>query len=174
MDIKAALIREHSSAMRDKIVAYVGDDKKRFEELIFLMLTSEYRVAQRAAWPVSYCVENYPELIKPWLQKMIKKLDEKNIHDAIKRNSLRILQTVNIPEKLCGELYNKCYKFLHDINEPIAIRVFSLSVMENISTKYPELKGEVQHNAESLLHCGIPALESRSRIVIKQLKKKRL
>jgi len=169
MKIKEALLKEHSKVQMQKIVAYVGDDKKRFAELITLMLTAEYRTAQRAAWPVSYCIEAHKDLIKPWFAKMIKKLGEENIHDAIKRNTLRVLEDVGIPEKYCGTLYDISYAFLHDLKEPIAIRVFALSVLANISKKYPELKTEVIHNAESLLHCGIPALESRSKKVLKQL-----
>ncbi len=169
MDIREALIKEHSKAQKDKIVAYVGNDKTRFAELITLMLTAEYRVAQRAAYPVSYCVEKHPELVKPWFGKMIKKLNEPNIHDAIKRNTLRILENIDIPDTYCGALYDISYTYLHSLKEPIAIRVFALSVMANIAKKYIELKTEVKHDAESLLHCGIPALESRSRKVLKQL-----
>jgi hypothetical protein len=54
MDIKQALMKEHSKAQMLKIVAYIGDDKKKFAELMTLMLTAEYRVAQRAAYSVSY------------------------------------------------------------------------------------------------------------------------
>jgi hypothetical protein len=169
MKIKEALLKEHSKTQMQKIVAYVGDDKKRFAELITLMLTAEYRTGQRAAWPMLYCIENNKDLIKPWFSKMIKKLGEKNIHDAIKRNTLRVLEDVDIPEKYCGTLYDISYAFLHNLKEPIAIRVFALSVLANISKKYPELKTEVIHNAESLLHCGIPALESRSKKVLNQL-----
>lgn len=171
MDIKEALLKEHSKAQMLKIVAYIGNDKKKFAELIPLMLTAEYRVAQRAAYPVSYCVEKQPELITPWFGKMIKKMGDKTTHDAIRRNALRILEDIDIPEEYCGELFEISNRYLHDIKEPIAVRAFSISVMCNIAKKYPDLKNEVKHNAESLLHCGIPALESRSRKVLKQLAK---
>ena len=171
MNIREALLQEHTKAQMLKIVAYVGSDKKRFAELMKLMLTDEYRVAQRAAWPVSHCIDTDKALLKPWLGKMIKKLTEKDIHDAIKRNTLRVLQDVDIPMAYCGALFDICYLYVHSLKEPIAVRAFSLSVLENISKKYPELRTEVVHDAESLLHCGIPALESRSRKIIKAIKK---
>ena len=170
MNIKEALLKEHSKSQTLKIVTYIGNDKKLFSELITLMLTAEYRIAQRAAWPVSCCIEKNKDLVKPWFGKMIKKLNQENIHDAIKRNTLRVLQDIDIPEKYCGKLYNICYAFLHSIQEPIAVRAFALTVLTNISKKYPELKTEVLHSAESLLHCGIPALESRCKQAIKKLK----
>jgi hypothetical protein len=170
MNIKEALLQEHSKKQCLKIVAYVGDDKKLFAELITLMITGEYRVAQRAAYSVSYCVQKHPALIKPWFGKMIKKMGDKQAHDAIRRNSLRILEDIDIPEKYCGELFEISNNYLHDIKEPIAVRVFSISVMFNIAKKYPDLNNEVKHNAESLLHCGIPALESRSKNILKEIK----
>ena len=170
MNIREALIKEHSKRQCNRIVDYVGNDKKRFAELIILMLTDEYRIAQRAAWPVSYCIQKNDRLIQPWFGKMINKLQELNIHDAIKRNTLRVMQDLCIPEKHCGVLYDICYAYLHSIKEPIAIRVFALSVLSNIAQKHPELKIEVIHDAENFLHCGIPALESRSRKVLKQFK----
>jgi len=170
MNIKESLLHEHSKAQMLKIVAYIGNDKKKFAELMTLMLTAEYRIAQRAAYPVSYCVEKHPALITPWFDKMIQKMSDKTAHDAIRRNALRILEDIDIPEKYCGELFEISNHYLHNIKEPIAVRAFSISVMCNIAKKYPDLKNEVKHNAESLLHCGIPALESRSRKVLKQLK----
>ncbi len=171
MHIKEALLQEHSRGQMLKIVAYIGNDKKLFADLISLMLTDDYRIAQRAAWPVSHCVENNPEFIKPWYSKLIKNLKHGNIHDAVKRNTLRILQDIDIPEKYCGELFDICYSFLHSIKEPIAVRAFALTVLVNISEKYPELKTEILHSTESLLQCGVPALESRSRHAIKGLNK---
>ena len=171
MKLREEILKEHSKKQCQKIVRWVGDDKKRFAELIYLMLHDEYRVAQRAAYPVSYCVQNYPELIKPWFGKMIKKMRDKKAHDAIRRNALRILENVDIPEKYCGQLFEISNNYLHDLKEPIAVRAFSISVMYNIAKKYSDLIIEIQHNAESLLHCGIPAMESRSKNILKEIKK---
>ena len=66
MKLREEILKEHSKRQCEKIVAWVGNDKKRFAELINLMLHDEYRVAQRAAWPVSFCVQEYPSLIIPW------------------------------------------------------------------------------------------------------------
>ncbi len=174
MNIREELIKEHSKAQKDKIVAYIGNDKKKFAELMTLMLTAEYRVAQRAAYPVSYCVRKHPHLIRPWFGKMIKKMDDKIAHDAIRRNAVRILEDIDIPEKYCGELFEISNHYLYGIKEPIAVRAFSISVMANIAKKYPDLRNEVKYNAESILHCGIPALESRSRKVLKQINSQRV
>ncbi len=171
MNIREALLQEHSKAQMLKIVAYIGNDKKLFAELMKLMLTGDYRVAQRAAWPVSHCLSLHPSLLNLWFGKLIENLEAQNIHDAIKRNTLRVLQDMEIPEKYCGQLYNTCYTFLHSIKEAIAVRAVSMSVLTNLSKKYPDLQTEILYSAQSLLQSGIPALVNRSKQTIKQLNK---
>jgi hypothetical protein len=172
MNLRETILAEHSKKQCDKIVAWVGDDKKRLAELMKLMLHDEYRVAQRAAYPVSYCVEKHPALITPWFAKMIKRMQEKDVHDAIRRNALRVFEKVDIPEKYCGILFELSNQYLHDIAQPVAVRAFSISVMSNIAQKFPDLMNEVKHNAEALLHCGVPALESRARKHLREISEK--
>lgn len=149
----------------------MGSDKKRFAGLMGLMLEDEYRVAQRAAYAVGYCVQAHPALIRPWIGRLIKKIRQEDIHDAVRRNALRIFEGLDIPEKHCGILYDLSNSYLHDLAQPVAVRAFALSVMSNIAGKYPDLKNEVRLHAESLLRCGIPALESRGRRSLRELKK---
>jgi len=136
MKLRETILREHSKKQCLKIVAWVGDDKNRFAELMKLMLTDEYVVAQRAAYPIGYCVQKHPALIRPWFSKLIKKMQSKNIHDAVRRNALRILEDADIPEKYCGVLFELSNQYLHNLKEPIAVRAFSLSVMNNIAKNF--------------------------------------
>ena len=52
MNLREALLKEHSKKQMLKIVKYIGNDQQRFDELMKLFLESEYRITQRAAWPV--------------------------------------------------------------------------------------------------------------------------
>ena len=65
MDIREALLEEHSKSQRNKIVKYIGTDKKKFAELMRVFFGNENRMTQRAAWPLSYSVAEHPELITP-------------------------------------------------------------------------------------------------------------
>src|ERR1700749_5333372 len=102
MILREQLLKEHSRAGCDRIVRWVGGRQERFDELFRLFLTDEYRVVQRAAWPVSYCVINHPVLIKKHFSNLVKNLRKPGIHDAVKRNSVRLLQSVDIPKRYQG------------------------------------------------------------------------
>src|SRR5215510_14451580 len=118
-----------------KIVRHIGGNQNRFDELMKLFLGNEYRITQRAAWAVSYCAEAYPELIKKHLRNIILNL-RKPIHVAVKRNYVRLLQHIEIPENLQGVLTEICFGFLAD-REPVAVKVFSMTVLAKICIAYP-------------------------------------
>lgn len=89
MNIREEILKEHSRKQTNKIVKSIGNDSKKFKELMHLFFTDEYRVVQRSAWMVNNCAEAHPELIKPYLEKMIDYL-QMPVHDAVRRNTVRI------------------------------------------------------------------------------------
>ncbi len=169
MNIKEELLKEHSKNQTIKIVNYINNDKILFKELMELFLKDEYRVVQRASWVVSYCGIKYPELIKPYLKKMIAKIKEPDIHHAVKRNIVKVWEEVDIPDKLSGEIYTICFNFLQSVDEPIAVKAFSMTVLEKICLKHHELKNELKIIIEELLPFGSAGIIARGKKVLKHL-----
>lgn len=169
MNIRQALLKEHSKHQTTLIVRYIGSDQELFDELMNLFLGDEYRVTQRAAWVVSYCGQAHPELLKPYLKRMIGNLHDKELHDAVKRNTLRVLQDVSIPEELQGFLFSICMSYLTS-QEAVAIKVFAMTVAAGIAHTQPELRKELQLIIEDLLPYESAAFISRAKKTVKLLK----
>ncbi len=144
MDIGAALRSEHSKEQTMRIVHFIGADAKKFKELMTIFFGAEYRMTQRAAWPVSYCIKDHPVLIEPYLEKCIDLLTDKKTHDAVRRNVVRLLQYVEIPKNLLGKVYSHCIDLIDDVNEPVAVRAFAVTVATEIAKSEPELIKELQ------------------------------
>src|SRR5262245_63428700 len=108
MNIRQALMERHSRRQTMAIVEYIGDDARRFAELMKLFFAGEYRLTQRAAGIMNYCAERRPELIKPYLPKLLDCLKRDDMHDAVKRNVVRLLQYVELPRRLMGIVYAHC------------------------------------------------------------------
>ncbi|MBK8304558.1 MAG: hypothetical protein IPK98_14595 [Chloracidobacterium sp.] len=87
---------------------WVGDDPERFAELMRLFLGDVYRITQRAGWPLSNCVEKYPELVKPYFAKLLKQLERDDVHVAVRRNVVRLLQFVDIPKRYGAVVFDAC------------------------------------------------------------------
>lgn len=171
MNIKEVLLKEHSKLNTMQLVNYIGNDKKLFMELMELFLNGEYKVTQRAAWVVSYASIAYPHLIKPYMRKLIDKLKEPKIHDAVKRNIVKIWESIDIPEEVSGEVYDICFGYLRSIDEPIAVKAFSITIVGKIAKQYPELKQELKPTIEDMMPFGTAAIVVRGKKLLKELQK---
>lgn len=170
MKLVEIIEKEHSKRQMEKVVAYVGTSPVRFAELIDLYLSGPYRITQRASWPISNCVEVHPELIKPHLKRMIQFLDKPNIHDAVKRNTVRFLQFIEIPKALKGKVADLCFEYLTSGTEPIGIKVTAMTVLTNLATEFPDLKNELIPIIESQLPYSSAGFRSRALKSLKALK----
>jgi hypothetical protein len=166
--LRAEILAEHSKRQTMRIVRMVGDDAKRFTVLMDVFLNEEYRITQRAAWAVSYCAEAHPKLIRPYLRRMIENL-KKPVHDAVKRNTVRVLQGIDLPTSLLGSAADVCFTFLQSVHEPAAIKANSITVLANICRKEPELKNEFRLILQQHMPFGSPAIIARAKKVLKEL-----
>lgn len=171
MNLREELLKEHSKASCERIVAWVGDDQKRFDELFSIFTLNEYRLVQLSAWPVSYCVQAYPQLIKKHFAKLIKNVQRPGIHGAVKRNTVRLLQHIDIPEKYQGEVMNLCFEFIQSHTEKVAVKAFALTVLENLSKEYPEIIPEVKLIIEEQMPHETAAFKGRALRFIKNTSK---
>ncbi|MCX6350290.1 MAG: hypothetical protein NTX03_00325 [Bacteroidetes bacterium] len=171
MNLRQQLLQEHSLSNTLFITQYIGEDAEKFAELMEIFLGDNYRLTQRAAWVVSHVVEAHPHLLKPYYKKFIQHLNQPNIHDAVKRNTIRVLQFVEVPKTYWGALADICLRFVADKKEPIAVRVFSLTVLANLCIKQPDLKNEILLLIEDLLPYASAGLKNRALRVRGELKK---
>ena len=168
MNIKTALLKEHSKKQCAAIVRFIGNDQKKFDELFDLFLHDEYRVVQRAGWPISYCVEKHPHLITKHFTKLLKNLDKKGIHDAVKRNTVRLLQYVEIPEKFHGRAMDICFRYISSPAEAVAIKAFSITVLQNLAKRYPEIINEIKLVVEERWDFETVAFKTRAKKLLKE------
>lgn len=171
MDLREEVLKEHSKKQVLKIAAWIGTDKDRFRQFLFLFLNDEYRVVQRISWVLSIVAEEHPELVEKNIGKIIKRLDSENIHTAVKRNIIRVLQFLNIPVKYRAIVFDHCINYITDPKETIAVRCFSMTVAAGIVKQYPELKSELVQTINLLMKDSTPGLKSRARKVLKELEK---
>lgn len=163
MNLEAVLLKEHTKENCRYIVSWVGASRERFGKLFHLFLTGEYRVAQRAAWPVSYCVMAHPALIQGHFEELLSNVHRPGIHDSIKRNTMRLLQWVHIPPEYEGAVLDLCFQYLSSPREAVAIKAFSLTVLEKFAALYPDIIPEVKLLIEDQLPRQTAAFRSRAK-----------
>ncbi len=101
---------------------------------------------------------------------MVKTLRKEKLHNAVKRNIVRFLQEIPIPQKQQGEVMDICFSFIADPREAVAVKAFSLTILENLSKQYPEILQELKVVIESRWNYETAAFHSRARKILKYIK----
>jgi hypothetical protein len=166
MDIRQALTAEHSKRQTMAIVEFIGDAPRRFAELMKIIFAGEYRLTQRAAWSMNYCAERRPEMIRPYLPKLLDCLEREDMHDAVKRNVLRLLQRVEILRRWAGKVYSHCVDLIDDAFEPVAAPAFALTVAARIARSEPDLMNELRLVVRNHLPHTTAAFQKRAREIL--------
>lgn len=173
MKLREEILEEHSKEHALKIANYACASKKNFKELMKCFLDEEYRLAQRAAWSVSWAARKKPEMVYPHIKDLVTVLSKEGVHDAVIRNAVRVLQDLDIPEKYHGEVMDACFKFLENPTTPVAIKVFSLTTLFNLSKTYPEIQQEIKLIIEENWEHETAAFRSRGGKILSELKKQK-
>lgn len=173
MNLRESILKEHSKKQTLKIVKWVGSSQSRFDELMHLFLTDEYRVVQRAGWSLSYCVINHPEFATKHYKAFFRLLKDEKSHPAVRRNILRLLPFVEIPKKFHGEAIDQCIKFLITPGEKAAAKAFSLHVLQNLVISYPEIASEISLIIHDQWDREPPSFKSRAKKFLKEVESRR-
>lgn len=171
MDIKETLLDDYSKTGSSLIACYIGDNAARFRELMSLVTGTDDTLSRRAAWTMSHCCESHPQLISPWLPELLEHISNPETHSALKRNTLRALQYIELPEKLTGHIFNLCYNFVNDPDETAAVRAYSITILTEISKSEPELASEVALLIRQHLPHSPGSYKARARKALSDLEK---
>ena len=169
--LRDALLAEHSKQQTVQITEWIGSNRKRFAALVAIICGSEQGIpAQRGAWVIIHCAEANPEVVVPYLKDLLENLKRPELHDAIKRNTMKVMALLPIPDDLAGLAFDLALRFLTDEGEAVAARAYSMTVLQKICEREPTLADEVFLTIEAHLpHKKKPAFQSRAKQVLKQL-----
>lgn len=169
MNLEKALHSSYSKNQVQRIAQFISNDAQLFKRLVGYVLRPDPKKIQLAAGSMSICVEKNPLLLKGYIQKLIKAASSHASTDSLKRNVLRALQFVKIPEKDQGVVADYCFNVLTSRDETIASKVFAMTILGNLAMEHPDLKQELRQLLEAELALGSPGYVSRAKKVLKQL-----
>ncbi len=171
-ELAVLLSKEHSRKQRDLVVNWIDTDTEKISAAMHVLCHHPYRAVQRVAWVIDGVAEKHPELIVPHLEALMRRLDKKPLPDAVKRNIIRILSFVSLPEEIHSKAVHTCFEYLSSPSEPIAVRAFAISVLYRLSKIYPEIKTELKELLElELEKLPSPGIKSRAQKTLSQLRK---
>ena len=171
MTFKERLEKEHCKTTTSAIVNEICNHPEKMADFMQTFIAGPLRITQRSAWPLGFIAQKNPALLTNYYPILISELHKTNNHDAITRNILRSFQFTDVPKKYQGKILTRCFEFLHDNNQPIAIHAFSMTVIFNLSKTYPDIIPELKASIEELLPNGSAGIKSRGNKILKSINK---
>ena len=169
MNLRKELLSKNSVEHVTGLARSVIDDQRAIAALVTMMLSNEHRTGQRAAHVLSKCADLNPKALEPYMDQVIHHLCHQELGVAAKRNSLRILQFMDIPENHWGSMADLCFNILLSSEEPIAVKVFAMTNLHHICEHLPELQHELRIILEDQLPYGSAGFRSRASKILKKL-----
>lgn len=161
IDLKAEILKEHSSRQATFIAKWALSNQSNFEALLLIFQTGDFIIAQRAGYAILKTFDLAPKKFEPYLTLLFHHIRTPNQHIAVKRNIFRMFETSQIPDEIEDELFDMALSFLQDKSEADAIRSTAIIVSVRIAKKYPELLAELKQQLDDELPYAKPSFISR-------------
>jgi hypothetical protein len=161
--LRTKLESGHHKELTLEIAAWVGRNRRRFAEVVAFMMGTDAKLAARAAWVMSVCVEAHPELLEPHLKDLLDHLERHGLHPAIPRNTFRVLQFAPISGELEARVLSMA---LAALGGPVAVAVkaYAMTVLKRLAGDVPEIMAEVKLLIDEQMHDASPAFRARARM----------
>jgi len=151
VDIKEILFNQPNRAKAVAVAEYIGDDAKKFDELMTLVFEHPGAVMVRTSWAMNFVLEKHHHMLDGYWRRIIDYI-QTDVHLAFARHIFRILGWIPLPQKYLGELTNLAFDYVSDPQKEVAVRsnsiVFLMRVIEQEPDLAPELKMILEDHLE--------------------------
>jgi hypothetical protein len=173
MDLKSALLNNPGPELVPGTCHYVCARKSHFNKLMKYFFSGDFHLAHRATLYILEVFKHKPGWVKQQVPFLVNTLDEA-LPDWYRRNILRILQYQKIPEAQWGHAADQCFNYLSSSEQPVAIKVFSMTVLYNLTRDLPDLSRDLRLHIEEQFPLGSAGFKARGRRILEQLEKEGL
>jgi hypothetical protein len=172
-DVSGMLERMMSSKEADWLATSTAENPAIFRKLTEYSFSSDKKLAFHSSWILSKACEKNPDLISSVSHNIIESL--KNIdNESVRRSFLKIITLTDlrkIDAKNQGLLADFCFSALNSGFASIAVKAYSMDIIYNLTTVYPELAAELEVSVRSLMEEESSAgIKARGRMILKKLR----
>jgi hypothetical protein len=151
------------------ILANQWDEK----EMIHSLLNGDDNTQYFCSWIISDLSEIKPELLSPFIFEIITKANSSQ-HLGVKRNLFKAIQFIEKSDSVKEELGIICLICLQNPKETIAVKSYSITILEGLIVDFPEFLDEINFELEKQLPNATPAFANRAHRFKKRVKKLKL
>jgi len=122
----------------------------------------------RSTWLMDKVYDIAPELVRPYIPKMIKLIPTLE-NESKQRQYLKLISSEPLPRNISGDFINRCFDLLISSTTAIAVKVHAMQILYNFSQKEPDIKNELALIIEEQMENGTAGFCSRGRKILKKI-----
>lgn len=168
MNIQDAIELHPGVENAKQIAAAALKDPKTREELWQLTYHEKKYISRIAAWSLEYCFLMNQEAVMPYIPAMVQRLNDVD-SDSLRRHFLKMIWMAGVKPEHYDMLANKCFDWLEDAQRPVAVKMFSMKVLYEISNAEPDIKPELAALIEHQMPNGTPGIQNIGGKLLKKL-----
>jgi hypothetical protein len=160
-----------SAQEADWIASSAIDNPVFVAKLLTYSYGDDRKLSFRASWTLSRVFDKNPEMIQPYLEDIVEKLNSLD-NESTQRSFLRIISLADITRislKHHGILADHCFKALNSGFSAIAIKAYSMEIIYRLALIYPELANELSASISLLQGEGSAGVKARGTIILGKL-----
>jgi hypothetical protein len=164
------LLPDTSRQTTDIAALFLVEHPEHLPEAMQIVWEDTPAMSMRAAWVIGIAAEMDGSLPLPYLSRIIQALNE--IEDEGTRRCLVKLlhgRTMHLSDRDLGILANLCFTWLESPSSAVAIKMYCMELLYEISARYPEIKLELLSIIRFLMPEGSPGIKSAGKRIISRL-----
>lgn len=150
------------------VVRLIGERQELIKLAVETIESGSERETVMASWLLSHLYDSHPGLLFTHQSRMIE-LALNTGSDSIRRNLLRIIEGIPLPEDQLSALFDRCLAWMISENYAIAVRANAMQVLYRICCIEPGLTDELRAHILALQAFGSAGFKSRAKNVLKKL-----
>ncbi len=167
MDFTALLEEIPSKEACDLIARLVVEQPHHFP-VLWEFSISAHKYAWRGSWVVDHINDKAPEMVAPYIPKMIEIVPALK-SDGQKRHLLKIISMHPLSEDLPGDFVDFCFSILESPKEAIAVRAHAMQILYNLTQQVPDFGNELALVIEAQLDDASVGLRNKGKKLLGKL-----
>lgn len=146
----------------------ISKSPKTINEIFKFTTCSDHKLAWRSAYLIDKIHDNNPQLISPFIDKIIKEVETTQNHGA-RRHFLRILSQYDLHKKVSGNFINVCFQWIQSEKIKVAVKAHAMRILYQLTEYYPELKQELKEVLINLPKNSSSGVKNRAQKLLQKL-----
>jgi len=169
-DIEEYLDKSYGKIYALALAQALSEQAERIPDLLQIIYKEEEPLSRRGAWYLSTLFDHHPQLVLPYVDEMIIRVEHVKT-PAIIRALLRTISKTTIPENHHGFLVQYTSECILSSKSEAAIQLFALDLFFQIAKIQPDLFFELESMIDIIYPEASKGIRNKCRNLLKAIEK---